>query len=52
MGVIAFLIPISLILGGLGLLAFFWSVKARQYEDPKGDSERILSDEFDDHPKG
>lgn len=52
MSVLTYLIPISLFLGGFGLVAFIWSLKERQYEDPKGDSERILSDQYDDHPKG
>ncbi|MFT4959966.1 MAG: cbb3-type cytochrome oxidase maturation protein [Paracoccaceae bacterium] len=51
MNVLAYLIPISLGLGALGLLAFVYTVKSRQYEDPDGDSRRILSDEWDDHPK-
>ncbi len=51
MEVLAFLIPISLFLGGIGLAAFFWTVKTDQYDDPDGDSHRILSDEYDDHPK-
>ena len=51
MEVLAFLIPISLILGGLGLAAFVWTLKSRQYDDPEGDSRRILSDEYDDKPK-
>lgn len=51
MDVLVFLIPISLFLGGVGLVAFFWSLRARQYDDPKGDSERILSSDYDDHPK-
>lgn len=51
MEVLAFLIPVSLLLGGIGLLAFFWSLKGRQYEDPEGDSRRILSSDWDDHPK-
>ncbi len=51
MDVLAILIPVSLLLGALGLGAFFWSLKSRQYEDPKGDAHRILSDEFDDKPK-
>ena len=50
MEVLVILIPISLFLGGLGLGAFFWSLKSRQYDDPEGDSRRILSDEFDDAP--
>ncbi|AMY71968.1 cbb3-type cytochrome oxidase assembly protein CcoS [Frigidibacter mobilis] len=51
MNMLAYLIPISLGLGGLGLAAFFWSLKDRQYDDPDGDSQRILSTEWDDRPK-
>lgn len=51
MDVLIFLIPASLVLGGLGLGAFLWSLRNRQYEDPKGDAQRILSDEWDDRPK-
>jgi cbb3-type cytochrome oxidase maturation protein len=50
MEILAYLIPISLLLGGAGLAAFFWALKSRQYEDPKGDAERILRKDFDDHP--
>jgi len=49
--ILAFLIPISLFLGGLGLVAFFWSVKTRQFDDPEGDARRILRTDYDDHPK-
>ncbi|PHQ98042.1 MAG: cbb3-type cytochrome oxidase assembly protein CcoS [Marinosulfonomonas sp.] len=51
MNVLVYLIPVSLILGGLGLAAFFWALKGQQYDDPEGDSRRILSDEYDDKPK-
>ncbi|MBD3787307.1 MAG: cbb3-type cytochrome oxidase assembly protein CcoS [Sphingomonadales bacterium] len=51
MDVLVYLIPVSLFLGGVGLAAFFWSLRARQYDDPKGDAERILSSDYDDHPK-
>ncbi|MBV1925801.1 MAG: cbb3-type cytochrome oxidase assembly protein CcoS [Rhodobacteraceae bacterium] len=51
MNVLTFLIPISLILGVLGLVAFVYTVKSRQYDDPEGDSRRILSGEWDDKPK-
>lgn len=50
MNVLVFLIPISLLLGGLGLVAFFWTLKSHQYEDPDGDAHRILSDAWDDAP--
>ncbi len=52
MNILAVLIPVSLILGGIGLFAFFWAVKNNQFEDPKGNAERILSDRFDDDPDG
>lgn len=51
MDVLAYLIPISLFLGAIGLAGFFWTLRHRQYEDPEGDAQRILSDEWDEHPK-
>jgi cbb3-type cytochrome oxidase maturation protein len=51
MEILTILIPVSLGLGGVGLLAFIWTLRTRQYEDPKGDAERILSDTWDDRPK-
>ncbi len=51
MTILAYLIPISLIMGGAGLLFFVFTVKTNQYDDPEGNSRRILSDEYDDHPK-
>ncbi len=51
MEILVYLIPISLALGALGLGAFWWAVKSRQFDDPEGDSHRILSDEWDDHPR-
>ena len=51
MNVLSYLIPISIFLGGLGLIGFIYTVRTRQYDDPEGDARRILSDEWDDHPK-
>ncbi|MBO9447785.1 cbb3-type cytochrome oxidase assembly protein CcoS [Ruegeria sp. R14_0] len=51
MEVLAYLIPISLFLGGVGLMAFVYTVRSNQYDDPEGDARRILSDEWDDKPK-
>ncbi|MFD1913341.1 cbb3-type cytochrome oxidase assembly protein CcoS [Halodurantibacterium flavum] len=51
MNILAMLIPISLLLGGLGLVAFFWSLRNRQYEDPEGDARRILNPDYDEAPK-
>jgi cbb3-type cytochrome oxidase maturation protein len=51
MEVLSYLIPISLILGGVGLVAFIYTVRSNQYDDPEGDAHRILNDDWDDHPK-
>ncbi|MFK7869118.1 MAG: cbb3-type cytochrome oxidase assembly protein CcoS [Roseobacter sp.] len=51
MNVLAYLIPISLVLGGLGLWAFFYTLRSSQYEDPEGDSRRILDTSWDERPK-
>ncbi|WP_375688683.1 cbb3-type cytochrome oxidase assembly protein CcoS [Pseudooceanicola sp. LIPI14-2-Ac024] len=52
MDVLIWLIPTSLFLGAIGLVAFLYTVKSNQYDDPEGDSHRILSDQWDDKPKG
>jgi cbb3-type cytochrome oxidase maturation protein len=51
MEILSILIPVSLGLGALGLAAFVWAMRSRQFDDPEGDSRRILSDEWDDRPK-
>jgi cbb3-type cytochrome oxidase maturation protein len=50
MNIILFLAPASIGLGALGLIAFFWTMRSGQYEDPKGDAARILYDHLDDKP--
>ncbi|SEN53051.1 cytochrome oxidase maturation protein, cbb3-type [Loktanella fryxellensis] len=45
MNVLVILIPVSLVLGGMGLLAFVWSVRAQQYDDDLGNAARILLDD-------
>lgn len=42
---LAFLIPLALLLGLVGLVAFLWSLSAGQYEDLDGAAVRILIDE-------
>ena len=42
MNVLVILIPVSLILGGLGLAAFVWTLRNDQYDDPEGDAARVL----------
>ncbi|WP_163848632.1 cbb3-type cytochrome oxidase assembly protein CcoS [Pseudooceanicola aestuarii] len=51
MDVLVWLIPVSLLLGGVGLVAFVYTVRSNQYDDPDGDSQRVLSDQWDAHPK-
>lgn len=51
MGILGYLIPISLFLGLLGLIAFFWAIRDRQFEDLEGDGHRILRKDYDDRPK-
>ena len=48
---LAFLIPIALGMGALGLVAFLWAMKSGQYEDMDGAANRILiDDEEEDAP--
>lgn len=47
MNVLIILVPVSLILAGLGLLTFLWTIRAHQYDDLDGDAWRILLDDGD-----
>ncbi|CAD7022906.1 cbb3-type cytochrome oxidase assembly protein CcoS [Pseudorhizobium endolithicum] len=49
MNMLVYLIPIALFLGGLGLLAFLWSLKSGQYDDLDGAAWRAIDDD-DDRP--
>ncbi len=51
MDILTWLIPVSLILGGIGLAAFFWALRSKQFDDPQGDAARILKPDWEDHPK-
>lgn len=51
MQILSILIPVSLGLGAAGLAAFVWALRTRQFDDPKGDAQRILSDQWDDRPR-
>ena len=51
MDVLGILIPVSLFLGAMGLLAFRWMLKRGQFDDPDGDAHRILREDYDDKPK-
>lgn len=45
MNILVVLIPVSLILGALGLIAFLWTVRSDQYDDDSGNAARILINE-------
>ncbi len=51
MDILGILIPVSLFLGGVGLTAFIWAMRTHQFDDPEGDANRILTKDYDDHPK-
>jgi len=48
MTVIVYLLGLSLLLGGAGLVVFLWALKGGQFEDLDGAANRIL---FDDDPR-
>lgn len=43
---LAWLVPIALLLGGLGLAAFLWSLRSGQYDDLEGAGWRALDDDL------
>jgi len=45
MTVLLYLVPMALALGGAGLAAFLWSMRAGQYDDLDGAAVRVLSDD-------
>jgi cbb3-type cytochrome oxidase maturation protein len=45
MDILLTLIPITLIIGAIGLGAFFWALRSGQFEDPEGSANRILHDD-------
>ncbi|MGL4319438.1 MAG: cbb3-type cytochrome oxidase assembly protein CcoS [Paracoccaceae bacterium] len=51
MQILSILIPVSLLLGGGGLAAFFWAMRARQFDDPDGSANRILITDWDARPR-
>ncbi|MBY0429669.1 MAG: cbb3-type cytochrome oxidase assembly protein CcoS [Rhodospirillales bacterium] len=45
------LIPVALLLGGIGLAAFLWSLRSGQFDDLDGAAHRILFDEDESPPR-
>ncbi len=52
MTALAWLLPIALLMGLLGLVAFLWALKSGQFEDLEGAAYRILEDDESDAPDG
>ena len=50
MNIILVLLPIALLLGGAGLVAFLWSMKSGQFDDLEVASWRVLEDRPADDP--
>jgi len=50
MSLLAWLVPVALGMGLVGLLAFLWSMKSGQLEDLDGAAQRVLLDEAADLP--
>lgn len=48
MEVLYLLIPLALVLAGVIVWAFFWSVKSGQFDDLEGPAHRILMDDRSD----
>lgn len=46
MDIILVLIPIALATGFIGVVAFMWALRSGQFDDPKGNAERILLDDL------
>ncbi|HEX2815784.1 MAG TPA: cbb3-type cytochrome oxidase assembly protein CcoS [Phenylobacterium sp.] len=50
MNIFMMLAPMSVFLGLIGIGAFWWTLRHGQYDDPAGDSARILLDDPEDRP--
>ena len=42
MGILTLLVPLALLLSGLGVAAYFWACRNRQFEDMDGPAYRVL----------
>lgn len=52
MNILVVLVPAALLLGALGLAAFFWCLRSDQFEDLEGASLRILGPDRAEPPAG
>ena len=52
MNILIILVPLALSLGLIGLGAFLWSLKSRQFDDLEGAGWRAISDDDVAPPRG
>jgi cbb3-type cytochrome oxidase maturation protein len=45
MNILVILMPLALAMGALGLVAFLWSLRSKQYDDLEGAGWRAISDD-------
>ena len=45
MTILLFLVPLELLLGAIGLIAFMWSLRSGQFDDLDGAAHRVLMDD-------
>ncbi|MCK1739103.1 cbb3-type cytochrome oxidase assembly protein CcoS [Bradyrhizobium sp. 138] len=45
MEILVILVPLALMLGGAGLVAFLWSLRSGQYDDLDGAALRAIADD-------
>lgn len=45
MDILAYMIPIALVMGLLWLVIFMWALRSGQFDDPEGAASRILQDD-------
>jgi cbb3-type cytochrome oxidase maturation protein len=45
MTILLFLVPLALLLGAIGLIAFMWSLRSGQFDDLDGAAHRVLMDD-------
>jgi cbb3-type cytochrome oxidase maturation protein len=48
MDILLMLIPAALMISGVAIVVFYWSVKSGQFEDMDGEAHRILMDDDDE----
>lgn len=49
---ISVLVPLSLLLGLIGLVAFVWALRNGQFDDPDGDAWRVITPQFSQDTEG